>query len=206
MNKKKYVMPLSCFQEFNRVLAEESDRSIILLAAAWIDEFLKYKFLNEFSKGNSKAREQLFSSNGPFATFSGKLNAAFCAGWIDADVYHDVQVIRKIRNDCAHNVNPISLNDEHIRKLLENFRVPHREYLDWGKLRAVSTTDGSVIIYIGERPQDTKEDLYIPGMLTFKMSISFIVAVLVSNLGIPFSTEDPDTIAVVTIPDYMKNS
>ncbi|NLW48807.1 MAG: DUF4145 domain-containing protein [Firmicutes bacterium] len=167
--------------------------------------FLKCKLLNEFSKGNSKAREQLFASNGPFATFSGKLNAAFCAGWIDADVYHDVQIIRKIRNDCAHDVNPISLYDEHIRKLLEDFRVPYREYLDWGKLRAVSTDD-SVIIYIGERPQDAKEDLYIPGVLTFRMSISVIVAVLVSNLGIPFSTEDPDTITVVTIPDYMKNA
>lgn len=87
--------PLECFEAITKVLAEESDRARILLVAGWIDEFLKVKLMNEYSKGNSRAREQLFSANGPFATFSGKANAAFCAGWIDPDVYHDIQIIQK---------------------------------------------------------------------------------------------------------------
>jgi hypothetical protein len=198
-----YALPLASFEAFNKVLAEESDRGRVLLAAAWIEEFLKVKFMNEFSKGNSRSRDQLFSSNGPFATFSGKLNAAFCAGWIDADVYHDVQIIRRIRNECAHSVEPVSLNEERNRKLLECFRVPHREYSDWGKLRAVSTDEG-LIIYVGGRPKEAKEDLYIPGALTFSMALSVIVAVLVANLGIPFATEEPNTIAVVKLPKHME--
>ena len=64
---------------FNTTLADESDRASVILAASWIDKFLEAKLRNEISKGNAKARKTLFSLNGPFVTFSGKLNAAFCA-------------------------------------------------------------------------------------------------------------------------------
>ena len=205
MSKRLYAKYLKCFNAFNEALMEESDRARVVLVTAWIDHFLKVKIMNEFSKGNAKARKDLFSSNGPFATFSGKLNAAFCAGWIDADVYHDVQIIRKLRNEFAHTIEPVSLNDDRVRKLIEDFRVPKRKYYDWGELKAVATKNG-VIIYTGERPDDATDELYIPGTFTFRMAISVIVAVLVANLDIPFTTDEEDCIVKLQLPKHMRNA
>lgn len=117
MNKEKNVYVVEgdcgdCFKEFNEALASESsDRARLIIAAAWIDTFLKIKLQNEFSKGNAASRKILFSENGPLTTFSSKLNIAFCAGWVDSDVYHDVNVIRKLRNKFAHTIDKVSLND-----------------------------------------------------------------------------------------------
>lgn len=159
--------------------------------------------MNEFSKGNAKARKALFSNNGPFATFSAKINAAFCAGWIDSDVHHDIQVIRKLRNVFAHNYNPMSLDEEENRNLIQSLRVPHRKFYDWGQLRAASIADG-VVIYSGDKPPEAREELHIPGAATFRMALPLVLAVLASNLGIPFATDEEGTIAKIELLKHME--
>ncbi len=189
-------------------LKNESDRAKLILVTSWIDYFLRVKLQNEFSKGNKKARKDLFSTNGPFATLSSKLNLAFCAGWIDSDVYHDIQIIRKLRNYCAHSIENISFNEERIRKEIEKFLVPKRKFYDWGKLWAVSTTRNEIIISTGEKPDNLTENLYIPGNLTLNMALPIIFTVLISNLKLSFYTEgdNRDIVFIIDIPDYMKKT
>ena len=194
-------MNINCFKVFNKTIAEESDRAKVVLVAAWIDHFLKVKLENEFSEGNAQARDQLFKLSGPFASFSAKLNTVFCAGWIDADIYHDVQIIRKIRNECAHTIEPVSLNAENFRTLLDSFRTPRRQYYDWGELKAVSINNG-IILYTGEKPEDAEENLSL-GALTFNMAISLIVAVLIANLEITFTIDEKEFFKM-TLPKHME--
>lgn len=201
--RRLYALPLDCFEAFNSSLANESDRARVIVVACWIEEFLKIKLMNEFSKGNTRARNDLFSNNGPFATFSAKINAAFCAGWIDSDVHHDIQIIRKLRNIFAHSYNPISLDEEEDRKLVQSLRVPHREFYDWGQLRVASLADG-VVFYSGEKPPEAREELHIPGAATFRMALPIVLAVLAANLGIPFATDEEGTIAKIKLPKHMK--
>jgi len=200
---KLYALPFDCFEAFNSSLSDESDRARVIVVACWIEEFLKVKLKNEFSKGNARARKALFSNNGPFATFSAKINAAFCAGWIDIDVHHDIQVIRKLRNIFAHSYNPVSLDDGETRNLIQSLRVPHRQFYDWGQLRAASTDDG-VVIYSGDEPLEAREELHIPGAATFRMALPIVLAVLASNLGIPFATDEEGTIAMINLPNHME--
>jgi hypothetical protein len=191
--KKLYALPLDCFKAFNSSLSDESDRGRVIVVACWIEEFLK---------GNAEARKAMFSENGPFATFSARINAAFCGGWIDSDVYHDIQVIRQLRNVFAHCSNPVSLDEEETRNLIQSLRVPHRHFYDWAQLRAASTDDG-VVIYTGDKPPEAREELHIPGAATFRMALPIILAVLASNLGIPFATDEKGTIAKIDLPKHM---
>ena len=200
---KLYALPLDCFKAFNSSLSDESDRAIVIVVACWIDEFLKVKLMNEFSKGNARNRKALFSNNGAFASFSAKINAAYCAGWIDSDVHHDIQAIRKLRNIFAHSFNPVSLDDEEIRNLLESLKVPHRQFYDWGQLRAVSTSRG-IEIFSGDEPPEVREELHIPSVATFRMALPIVLAVLAANLDIPFVTDEEGTIALVRLPSHME--
>ena len=198
-----YALPFESFTAFHSSLADESDRARVIVVACWMEEFLKVKLMNEFSKGNARSRKALFSENGPFATFSAKINAVFCAGWIDDDVYHDVQVIRKLRNAYAHSYNPVSLDDGDTRRLVESLRVPHRQFYDWGQLCAASTENG-IMIYTGERPSEAKEELHIPAAASFRMALPIVLAVLAANLGVPFATDEEGTLTVLKLPEHME--
>src|SRR3989339_602071 len=206
-NKKEKI-----YSEFKQILhnqiinslKKESDRAKLILIASWIDYFLRVKLQNEFSKGNKKARKDLFSANGPFATFSSKLNLAFCAGWVESDVYHDIQIIRKLRNDFAHSINDISLDEQGIRKEIEKFQVPKRQFYDWGDIWAISTGNG-IIISSGEKPENVDKNLYIPGNFSLIVALPIIVLVLISNLQIAFQVDSyKDLIFTIGLPDYMQ--
>jgi hypothetical protein len=47
MSESVFAYPLSSFKSIHQTLAKESDRACIVLAAAWIDELLKVKLMNE---------------------------------------------------------------------------------------------------------------------------------------------------------------
>ena len=88
--------------KFIRQSESESDRSVVLISAAFIDSLLEDKLKLIFGKGNSLSREKLFSVTGPFGSLSSKTEALYCAGKIPKNAYDDINIVRKIRNVCAH--------------------------------------------------------------------------------------------------------
>ena len=78
-------------------LRSESDRGGTILAGVWIDNLLERKLRALFTEGNSDTRSKLFDINGPFSGFSSKILAAYTLGWIDSDIYHDIDLVRRIR-------------------------------------------------------------------------------------------------------------
>jgi hypothetical protein len=172
-------------------LGRESERATAILAAAWIDHLLERKLAQLFSSGNKDARDQLFASSGPFATFSAKTTAAFCAGWLDTDVHHDLRVIRKIRNEFAHRIHGLSMESPKIKPLIESFQVPHREFYDWGKLKCAATAEGiGIVFYTDQQAEKVGEPLVIPAAFTFRLAVSWIIAYLAANLGVGIVVPD----------------
>ncbi len=202
MMSKKGHISIDFGERISDALSEESDRACVILVASWADHFLRMKLAHEFDKGNADARSGLLSSNGPFATFSAKLDVAFCAGWIDRDVYHDLQVIRKMRNEFAHSIDSHTLHDGPFPTMVAKLRVPKRQFYDWGQLRAAAT-DSGVMLFAGEPPVEAGEDLDM-SEITFRMGASVLVAVLVANLGIPIETGDSARTVVLELPEHLR--
>ena len=169
---------------FFEELKDESDRGTAILYAAWIDHLLGQKLRLHFSKGNAEQQDKLFEGNGAFHAFSSKVTAAFCLGWLDPDVRHDIDLIRKIRNLFAHQIHGLSMKTPEVRHLVNEFHVPHREFYDWGKLRAAATKDGrGVVFYTGE-PPDEVGALLDATAHTFRLAASWVVAYLAANLEV----------------------
>lgn len=186
--KTVYGLPISFFQTLHRELEIESDRGRLLLAGSCIEMFLEAKFLNEGLKP---------------ATLFNMIKHARAVSWIDEDLCHDAEIIRKLRNRCAHEVARVELNAEDIATALEHFQVPNRRYYDWGKVRAASTANGFVL-YNGERPDQAIEDLRLPGAMTFNVAIWTILYVLAASLEIPFATENSKEAVIFELPSFMK--
>jgi hypothetical protein len=189
MDKTAFGFPQGYLPNILRQLARESDRGRLLLAGICIEELLTAKFLNE---GLQRM------------TLAEMLKRSRKAGWIDEDVFHDAEIIRALRNRCAHEGGPIEIDAEDIRTSLERFRVPHRRYYDWGKI-GIATTPNGFVMYNGSRPAHAIEDSYLPGLMTFNIAISVILLVLAANLEIPFATDKPGTVVIFELPEFMRS-
>jgi hypothetical protein len=84
-------------------VGKESPRGKVLVSTGFMEEVLKEilcAFLIE-----SKVVEQLFEGgNAPLGTFSARAKLAFTLGLISEKEFQDIDLIRKIRNEFAHNV------------------------------------------------------------------------------------------------------
>lgn len=87
-----------------------SDRSCVIVAAAYIDELLGYLFRNFlYPPSSEKEDKDLFSGYGPLSSFSSKILLSYRLGLISNYEYKTLQIIRKIRNMFAHDITKDSL-------------------------------------------------------------------------------------------------
>jgi len=60
------------------------------------------------------------------------------------------------------------------------------------------------VIYTGHKPPEAGDELHIPGAATFRMALPIVLAVLASNLGILFATDEKGTVAKIELPKHME--
>ena len=172
-------------------LENESPRGMVLLSLSWIDHMLERKLAAEFCRGSRKERESLFTVGGPFHGLSAKMQIAYCAGWIGDDLYHDLKILRGIRNNLAHRIEACSSNANEIREKLEQLRSPHEIYSDWMMVRVAEIPDG-IILYSGEKPEQAGEELSLPGTFALKFGIPAVVGVLGKSLNVELESSESE--------------
>jgi hypothetical protein len=99
----------------------ESERGKIILFATQIDETLK-DLLLKFLKPRRAKREgddELFRVFAPLSTFAGRIAASYRLGLISKDDADAFDILRDIRNDCAHKIFEFALT-----------KPPHSDHLE----------------------------------------------------------------------------
>ncbi|WP_408595307.1 hypothetical protein ACIPCF_18865 (plasmid) [Paracoccus marcusii] len=87
-----------------RLLADESPRGMVLVIAAELDRLLGLAIKACLKKG--AGLDELEKDNqGPIAAFSSKINLSHALRIIDDTELRDIHLIRKIRNDFAHETD-----------------------------------------------------------------------------------------------------
>ena len=77
-------------------------RSSIITAAALMDSMLG-KVLEKYIVCDANKKD-IFSFQGPLGTFSAKIDMAYALGLISKDLRTDMNLFRKMRNLCAHEL------------------------------------------------------------------------------------------------------
>lgn len=92
------------YQLFHREFQTESDRAKVILSAAMLDEALA-AMLRARLVPCADSKDQMFDgSNAPMASFSARVDFCYRLGLISSNFARDLHLIRKIRNEFAHNV------------------------------------------------------------------------------------------------------
>lgn len=110
------------YMAFRRELTKESDRGCALLAAANLDSMLE-DLLRRKLIGSKAHKDSLFGYTGPVGSFSSRILLSYSIGLISEDCLHDIQIIRKIRNDFGHMPTIISFEDDKMKSLCQSLRL-----------------------------------------------------------------------------------
>lgn len=86
---------------FSSPFRAESDRACAVLGAALLDARLE----SLYNRRLHNSKEKLLTGNGPLSTFSARIRVACALNWISEDVGFDLDQIRSIRNEFAHNAD-----------------------------------------------------------------------------------------------------
>ena len=113
------------YGEFQESYANESDRSVGILAATYLEQCLaEFLLLRLVDHSSSRA---LFDSFAPLSSFSGKIEIAFAIGLIPEQIYDDLRRIKKIRNLFAHELDALTFDSPKISKLCDQFFIPRSD-------------------------------------------------------------------------------
>jgi hypothetical protein len=97
----------------------ETDRGAVLVTASLIENSLT-NILKKYLTPSSSEDELIDIPNAPLSTLSAKIKICERLGVISSRLARDLNLIRKIRNEFAHNIHGSSLESGRIKDLLTN--------------------------------------------------------------------------------------
>jgi DNA-binding MltR family transcriptional regulator len=113
--KNQYFNYLALLKEFDNLFTynEKDDRNKAIMGSSFLEMTLT-QVLKAFLPQNDKEVEKLINpGNGALGTFSSKISLVYVLGLMDKIVKTDLHLIRKIRNEFAHNID-VSFDDKKI--------------------------------------------------------------------------------------------
>lgn len=143
---------LSGFFEFLEDFNKETDRGAALAAAAMVDDLVG-ETVEAFLIDN-KGRSALLSGfNAPLGTFASRCAAAFALGLISEREFQECALVRKIRNEFAHQVK-VSFETDKIVGLCSQLTMAAADYDDVrvGTRGRFTTAAVALILNLTNRP------------------------------------------------------
>jgi len=108
---------LESLNRFLSLIGEQDDRAMVLSLATFIEDTLGRLLLAYFR--NCKATKELIEGfNAPLGTFGTRIKAVYSFGLVTEDQYKDMEILRKVRNQVAHNWEGISLAHDDIQSMI----------------------------------------------------------------------------------------
>jgi len=129
----KYYVPGKWCDHFETSIIKESLRAIVILSSCYLDEAL-YDLLRIVLVPSKEKNDVLFDGpQAPLGTFSAKIEMAFRMQLIDSEMKESIHLVRKIRNDFAHNLMGCDFQKEKILNLNRRLYQIHSESIKEGR-------------------------------------------------------------------------
>lgn len=104
------------------VLSDLDERSLVLAIAAFAEDTLG-GLLVQYMRNHKQAKELVEGFSAPLGAFSARCKAALAFGVISDRQYHNLDILRNIRNAIAHNWTGVSLERDDLRSRIQNLKV-----------------------------------------------------------------------------------
>ncbi len=163
------------FEEFFLALRAEGDRALAIVSYAYIDERLKDLFGSALNGKIAGGLKSLLDGMGPLSSSGARIQVAGALYWLRPDTYHNLGLLRKIRNDFAHDPAANDFSHRRIAGLITSM-TPLEEPI----LKVLSDSEATV------RKLAVRELFFIRAAITCQSMISEIAAFPVAQrMGLP---------------------
>lgn len=116
------------FEEFVDEFKDETDRAAVIVGAAKLD-LVMYQILQRLFLPSTGTTDELLEGDSPLSTLNAKIHILYRLGLIDANFARALHLVRKIRNDFAHEVTGCDLSSgahrDRVRELFSPFERFH---------------------------------------------------------------------------------
>jgi hypothetical protein len=100
---KKAFPNLEVFWPYMELLNKESDRGAVLISTGFLEQQLRDILAAFMCEGTSAPL--LDGANAPLGRFSSRISACHALGLITANEHNDLNILRRVRNDFAHDIH-----------------------------------------------------------------------------------------------------
>lgn len=108
---------LDSLNRFMRLVGMQDERAMVLALATFIEDTLGRLFLAYF-RSCKATRELVEGFNAPLGTLGSRTKAAYAFGLVTEQQFKDMELLRKIRNQFAHNWEGVSLERNDIAAMV----------------------------------------------------------------------------------------
>ncbi len=109
------------WQEWMEEFQGESDRACAVLGAAFLDEHLR-ALLEAFLVDDPNRVQDLFEqAASPLGSFSSRISMSYALGFLAPSEVRDLDLIRKIRNEFAHELHGVSFASPNVTSRCAEF-------------------------------------------------------------------------------------
>lgn len=105
----------------------ETDRGSVILLSTAIEDALLNRIKTGMVALTSDESDRMFGPDAPLGSFSAKIKIAYALGLVDRDIVRLCDLLREMRNACAHSGRAISFQDDELADVL---RVAWRQLSD----------------------------------------------------------------------------
>ena len=110
----KYEMAIHWSKVFGQAISEESPRAMVILSVCYLDECLNQLLKAIFVPVDSKSDLLFDGPSAPLGTYFAKVELAYRMRLFDDEMRDSLNLIRKIRNEFAHDLGTNSFNNESV--------------------------------------------------------------------------------------------
>jgi DNA-binding MltR family transcriptional regulator len=116
---------MDLFNKLEQEFEKESDRAAVILAASFLDDLLRSALIGRLTSNHSTKDSLFDGANAPLSSFSSRIDMAFRLGIISDKFARDLHIIRRLRNDFAHNVTGCTFDNPPVKSRVEELMRSH---------------------------------------------------------------------------------
>lgn len=99
---------LDSLNRFMRLVGEQDERAMVLSLATFIEDTLG-RLLLAYFRDCKATRELIEGFSAPLGTLGSRIKAVYAVGLVTEEQFKDMEILRKVRNQFAHNWEGVSL-------------------------------------------------------------------------------------------------
>ncbi|POD29683.1 hypothetical protein BKM14_20605 [Pseudomonas syringae pv. syringae] len=115
-------------KRFEKELGDESPRGVVLIGTAMLEEKLRELMIAALVPNPSSSDTLFDGPNSAFGSLSSKIDGAYRMGLISNTFCRDLHVIRRLRNDVAHEPQSFRFEDPSPKNRIESLSNSHGMY------------------------------------------------------------------------------